>query len=92
MINVPQKHLAMKAADARKAVVEDLQACGFLEKTQDYSHSVGRCYRCGSTIEPLMSEQWFLNVGEMSKKAIEVVDEGKTVLSRILEKTVHFMA
>ncbi|MDR3113091.1 MAG: valine--tRNA ligase [Endomicrobium sp.] len=78
MINVPQKYLAMKAADARKAVAEDLEACGFLEKTQDYSHSVGRCYRCGSTIEPLMSEQWFLNVGEMSKKAASAAREEET--------------
>jgi valyl-tRNA synthetase len=44
MINVPQKYLSLKASDARKAVVEDLEALGFLEKTQGYSHSVGRCY------------------------------------------------
>jgi valyl-tRNA synthetase len=75
MINAPQKYLSMKAADARKAVVEDLQAGGYLAEIQDYAHSVGRCYRCSTTIEPLMSEQWFLNVKEMSKKAVDAAKE-----------------
>lgn len=78
MINVPEKYLAMNVVDARKAVVADLQAQDFLVNTEDYSHSVGRCYRCSTTIEPLMSEQWFLNVGEMSKKAVSAANDGKT--------------
>ena len=78
MINVPAKYDGMSAAEARKAVVEDLEAGGFLVKIEDYSHSVGRCYRCSTTIEPLMSQQWFLDVSDMSKKAIKAADEGKT--------------
>ncbi|MDR2192507.1 MAG: valine--tRNA ligase, partial [Endomicrobium sp.] len=77
MINVAQKYLGLKVLDARKAVAEDLEAAGFLVKTEDYSHSVGRCYRCSTTIEPLMSEQWFLSVGDMSKKAACAAKEEK---------------
>jgi len=78
MINVPEKYKGLGVADARKTVVEDLQEQGFLIKIEDYAHSAGRCYRCATVIEPLMSEQWFLNVGEMSKKAVEAANEEKT--------------
>ena len=78
MINVDAKYKGLTVAEARKAVVEDLQAGGFLEKVEDYSHSVGRCYRCGTTIEPLMSEQWFVNVENMSKRAIEAAESDRT--------------
>ncbi|MDR2437570.1 MAG: valine--tRNA ligase, partial [Endomicrobium sp.] len=79
MINVPEKYLGLNVGGARKEVVKDLEEAGFLEKVEDYSHSVGRCYRCSTKIEPLMSEQWFLNVGEMSKKAVDAVNDEKTV-------------
>jgi valyl-tRNA synthetase len=78
MFNVPDKYKGLSVKDARKAVVEDLEAAGFLEKIEDYQHSVGRCYRCETTIEPLMSEQWFLNVGEMSNRARTAANSGET--------------
>ncbi|MDR2427225.1 MAG: valine--tRNA ligase [Endomicrobium sp.] len=78
MINVPKKYLGMSISEARKIVVEDLNAQGFLVKIEDYSHSVGRCYRCSTTIEPLMSEQWFLTVREMSKKAVDAANDART--------------
>lgn len=78
MINVPEKYAGLSVIDARKAVVEDLQAKGLLIDTEDYSHSVGRCYRCSTTIEPLMSEQWFLNVSDMSKRAVEAANKEET--------------
>ncbi|MDR1695797.1 MAG: valine--tRNA ligase [Endomicrobium sp.] len=78
MINVPEKYSGLSVVEARKAVVADLEAQGLLIKTEDYSHSVGRCYRCATTIEPLMSEQWFLNVSGMSKKAVDAANEEKT--------------
>ncbi|MCX5781633.1 MAG: valine--tRNA ligase [Elusimicrobia bacterium] len=62
---------------ARKKVLEDLEAQGFLLETKEHLHAIGRCYRCNTPIEPLMSEQWFLKVEEMSKKAIQVVDKKK---------------
>ncbi|MCX6344110.1 MAG: valine--tRNA ligase [Armatimonadetes bacterium] len=62
---------------ARQMVLEDLQALGLLEKTEDYSHSVGTCERCHTTIEPLLSEQWFCKMKELAQPAIEVVKQGK---------------
>ncbi|MDR2860549.1 MAG: valine--tRNA ligase [Elusimicrobiota bacterium] len=79
MINVPQKYKGLAVLDARKMIVEDLEEKGFLEKIEDYAHSVGKCYRCQTVIEPLMSEQWFLNVSDMSKKAIAAAESEKTV-------------
>ena len=78
MINVPEKYAGLSVADAREAVVGDLQAQGLLINTEEYSHSVGRCYRCANTIEPLMSEQWFLNVSEMSKRAVNAANKEET--------------
>jgi valyl-tRNA synthetase len=79
MINVPEKYKNLTVNEAREKVVKDLQDLGYLIKVEDYPHKVGKCYRCSTTLEPLMSEQWFLNVGEMSKEAIEAVNEAKTV-------------
>jgi valyl-tRNA synthetase len=78
MINVPSKYLGLSVEEARKEVVKDLEASGFLVKTEDYAHSVGKCYRCSAKVEFLMSEQWFLNVKEMSEKAVEAVNDGRT--------------
>jgi valyl-tRNA synthetase len=61
----------------RKKVLEDLEAQGLLLETVEHPHAVGHCYRCNTVIEPLMSEQWFLKVEEMSKRARQVVEEGK---------------
>jgi valyl-tRNA synthetase len=79
MMNVLEKYFGLSVDEARKEVVKDLEEAGFLEKVEDYSHSVGRCYRCSTKIEPLMSEQWFLNVGEMSRKAVDAANGEKTV-------------
>jgi valyl-tRNA synthetase len=79
MINVPVKYKGLSVEEARKEVVKDLEKMGFFAKIEDYAHSVGRCYRCLTKVEPLMSEQWFLNVGEMSKKAIDAANDAKTV-------------
>ncbi|MDR1952724.1 MAG: valine--tRNA ligase [Elusimicrobiota bacterium] len=78
MINVPDKYKGLSVSDARKAIVADLQEQGFIEKIEDYSHSVGRCYRCMTTIEPLMSWQWFLNVDDMSKRAVKAAKNKET--------------
>ena len=47
--------------EARKRIVADLEALGLLEKVEDHEHAVGHCYRCGTTIEPMISKQWFVN-------------------------------
>lgn len=71
------KYSGMDRNEARKAIVEDLEAEGALIKTEDYSHNVGTCYRCGSSIEPRISMQWFVNMEPLAKPAIDVVKEGK---------------
>lgn len=71
------KYSGMDRNEARKAIVEDLEAEGALIKTEDYSHNVGTCYRCGSSIEPRISMQWFVNMEPLAKPAVDVVKEGK---------------
>ncbi|HLQ61020.1 MAG TPA: valine--tRNA ligase, partial [Candidatus Acidoferrales bacterium] len=65
------------AVEARELVVRDLEAEGFLEKTEPYAHMVGHCDRCGTVIEPLISEQWWLRMGEMARAAEAASRSGK---------------
>lgn len=62
--------------EARKKVVEDLQALGLMEKIEDYTHNVGHCYRCHTTVEPIVSKQWFVAMKDLSKPAIDAVKKG----------------
>lgn len=71
------KYEGMDLLECRKAIVSDLKEQGFLVKIDDYSHSVGTCYRCGTTIEPKISMQWFVKMEPLSKPAIDVVKNGK---------------
>ncbi|MEG2073273.1 MAG: valine--tRNA ligase, partial [Angelakisella sp.] len=64
--------------EARKRIVADLEAGGYLVKIEDYSHNVGTCYRCRTTVEPLVSKQWFVKMDTLAAPAIEAVREGKT--------------
>ena len=73
-----EKYAGMDRYEARKAIVADLEAEGALVKIEDYSHNVGTCYRCHSTVEPRVSKQWFVAMEELAKPAIEAVKEGKT--------------
>jgi valyl-tRNA synthetase len=63
--------------EARKKVVAELEAKGLLEKIEPYAVSLSVCYRCDSVIEPLESEQWFLSMANMSKKARDANKKGK---------------
>ncbi|MFH1783284.1 MAG: valine--tRNA ligase [bacterium] len=62
----------------REKLVLDLKEKGFLEKEEDYSVPITRCYRCNCATEPLVSEQWYLKTKEMAQEAIKVAKEGKT--------------
>ena len=62
--------------DARRAVKEALVAEGVLRRTEEYHHAVGHCYRCGTMVEPSLSEQWFVRVGPLVGPAIEAVRSG----------------
>ena len=72
------KYAGMKALDCRKAVVEELKALGLLVKVEDYTHNVGTCYRCHTTVEPLVSRQWFVKMKPLAEPAIAAVREGRT--------------
>ena len=61
----------------RELVVRDLEAGGFLLKTEPYTHQIGHCDRCDSIIEPLISEQWFLKMGPMAERAIAASQAGE---------------
>ena len=64
--------------EARKAIVDALDKEGALVEIEDYSHNVGTCYRCHTTVEPRVSKQWFVKMEELAKPAIEAVKSGKT--------------
>ncbi|MCQ2385585.1 MAG: valine--tRNA ligase, partial [Clostridia bacterium] len=63
--------------EARKAIVEELEEGGYLLKVEDYSHNVGTCYRCKSTVEPLPSDQWFVKMKPLAEPALKVVEDGR---------------
>ena len=70
------KYAGMDRFEARKAIVADLEAGGFLVKVEEHEHNVGTCYRCGTTIEPRVSLQWFVKMADLAKPAIEAVRSG----------------
>ena len=72
------KYAGMDRYEARKAIVADLEAEGALVKVEDYSHNVGTCYRCKTTVEPRVSKQWFIKMEPLAKPAIEAVKNGDT--------------
>ncbi len=74
MINVPEEYRGLNAQTARKKVVEDLKKAGKLMGTQPLVHQVAVHDRCGTTIEPLISEQWFLRVKELNKPVIKALN------------------
>ena len=87
------KYAGMDRYEARKAIVADLEAEGYLIKIEDYSHNVGTCYRCGTTVEPRVSLQWFVKMEPLAKPAIKAVREGdiKFVPERFDKNYFHWM-
>ncbi|MBA3757990.1 valine--tRNA ligase [Candidatus Saccharibacteria bacterium] len=75
--NVPQEFRGMTVTVARQTVVEALKKKGLLRKVEDYTHSVGKCYKCGTVIEPLLREQWFVKMQPLATRAIEELKAGK---------------
>ncbi|MDD2269514.1 MAG: valine--tRNA ligase, partial [Eubacteriales bacterium] len=70
------KYAGMDRYDARKAVLVDLDALGYLVKTENHAHAVGHCYRCSTTVEPMSSRQWFVAMKALAEPAIKVVEDG----------------
>ncbi|MCI8962525.1 MAG: valine--tRNA ligase [Eubacterium sp.] len=73
-----EKYAGMDRYEARKEIVKDLEAEGTLVKVEDHDHNVGTCYRCGTTVEPKVSKQWFVKMKPLAGPAIEAVKKGET--------------
>ena len=67
----------LKVNECRDKVVEELEKQKLLEKVEDFTHQIPHCYRCGTTIEPLASQQWFLKMDELAKIAIKAIKSGE---------------
>jgi len=70
------KYCGMDRYECRKEMIKDLEQQGLLVKVVPHSHNVGQCYRCGTTVEPIISKQWFVKMEPLAKPAIEVVKDG----------------
>ncbi|MGH7776304.1 MAG: valine--tRNA ligase [Candidatus Dormibacterales bacterium] len=73
---LPRYH-GLTTAAARELVASDLEKGGFLVRSEPYRHEVGHCDRCESVVEPLVSEQWWLDMGELSRRALEASRRGE---------------
>ena len=71
------KYTGMDRYECRKEIVKDLETEGALIEVEDYSHNVGTCYRCHTSIEPRLSKQWFVKMEPLAKPAVQVVKDGK---------------
>lgn len=72
------KYEGMDRYECRKAMIKDLEEQGLLVKVEDHSHNVGQCYRCGTTVEPIISKQWFVKMKPLAEPAIKAVKNGDT--------------
>ena len=77
MTNDVGKYSGLDRYECRKQIVKDLEAGGFLVKVENHEHAVGHCHRCHTTIEPLISKQWFVKMETLAKPAIEAVKSGE---------------
>jgi valyl-tRNA synthetase len=73
----PEKYRGLEVNEARKQVVSDLEEQGFLVKTKEHTHSVGHCYKCGTVIQPLLKDQWFVDMKPLSGNAIDALKTNK---------------
>jgi len=87
------KYEGLDRYEARKQMVADLEEQGYLVKVKDHTHNVGQCYRCGTTVEPITSKQWFVKMQPLAEKALEVVKDGtvKFVPDRFSKTYINWM-
>ena len=93
MNDLVPEYKGLKSIEARKLIVEKLKEIGALVEIEDYNHNVGKCYRCHATIEPRISDQWFVSMKELTKPAIEAVknDDITFVPKRYEKNYFHWM-
>lgn len=71
------KYQGLDRYACREAVIKDLEEGGYLVKIEEHEHNVGTCYRCGTTVEPMTSAQWFVKMAPLAKPAMDVVNDGR---------------
>ena len=75
MNDLVPEYKGLTTLEARKLILKKLEELGVLVETEDYTHNVGKCYRCHNTVEPRISEQWFVKMKELAEPAIKAVKE-----------------
>ncbi len=87
------KYAGMDRYECRKELVKDLSEQGYLMSTKEHQHNVGICYRCSTVVEPRLSDQWFVQMEELAKPAIEAVQKGtiKFVPERFSKTYLHWL-
>ncbi|MCK9368824.1 valine--tRNA ligase [Candidatus Dojkabacteria bacterium] len=75
---IPERFIGMKTIDCSKALVKELDELKLLVKIENIKHEIAVCERCQTPIEPIISNQWFIDMSSLAKKAIEVLDNGET--------------
>lgn len=73
---IPERFVGMETIDCSKALVKELDEMGLLIKIERIKHEIALCERCGTPIQPIISNQWFINMNPLAKKAIEALDNG----------------
>ena len=76
----PEKYRGMPADECREVIVQDLDALGVLNKSEEYDHKVSACYRCKTTVEPSVSKQWFVSVKPLAAEAKAAAHDGRTTI------------
>src|SRR3972149_52488 len=80
----------LKVIEAREKVVAELGKLGLMEKIEDYNHNVAVCYRSGTVLEPLLSDQWFLKMEKLAAETLKAVQSGKTkIIPENFQKTLE---
>ncbi|MCD6578084.1 valine--tRNA ligase [bacterium] len=74
--DIPHDFINLSREDARILIVRILEKKGYIEKIEDYTHAVSSCYRCNTSLEPLVSTQWFVKMDKLAKPAIEAIENG----------------
>ena len=77
MVNVPDKYAGLTTEECRKQVLKDLKEQGLLKGEKKIVHSVAHCYKCGTVLEPMLKEQWFVDVEKLAKVAIDHLENNE---------------
>ncbi len=87
------KYAGMTTLEARKAILKDLEEGGYIKEIEPIKHEVGTCYRCHTSIEPMVSKQWFVRMEPLAKPAIEAVEKGdiKFIPERFTKNYMNWM-